>query len=425
MRNLGNCLRDFNTLLAAKQLARCVNIDDKFLELPDAIWQKCQLVLEIGNLVNRTLGESDNACEDRSQLFTAIGSDRILDLPFDDDFLMKAAGSMPCIFYECTLDLTITAISPNIFQLIGIRSDDTLGKKAFWQERLTPPDRCRLLARIDQLESTAFASEIHKITDDRGLPVWVANSFRKASNGYDLRIRGCIVPLPAGFGATAVDNTVISQFVHKIGNHFQLMNFVIGSLQRSGMNAAEIETLQQTVDRAVEFTRGFSHYVQSISGFAKVELCELLRTVIASMAPVFREREISLTDLVAPLDGVFLNGDGFLLDLAFRAVLQNALDATKNGDLVVLSGRTDGNRVDGRSVARIGIVDTGSGIDRELLGNATEPFVSSKRDGDGLGLSTAVRIVEMHGGVLKISSKPGEGTEVEILLPINHEAQSK
>ena len=371
----------------------------------------------------RSFSQKVNPCSDQVQSPTAIYGKRLSDLPADQS--PDTAGSMPCIIYECGPDLIVTAISPHAFELIGIRSENIVGKKTFWEERLTAQDRAQLMARIEQLDSTHFASEVHKITDDKGLPVWVAHSLQKRKSGHPSRILGCIVPLPTDLGATALDTGIISQFIHKIGNHYQLMNFLIGSLQRSGTNAGEIEALQQTVDRAVEFTRAFSHYSQPSTGLSKVDICELLRSAARAIAPAFSEKNIAFRDFVEPsVSGVFVDGDGFLLELALRALLQNALEAAKSGDSVVLSGSRDINDSYRRQVACISIVDTGCGMEEELLEKAAEPFISSKRDREGLGLSTAVRIIEMHGGILKVASSAGQGTKIEILLPIRKEAGS-
>jgi signal transduction histidine kinase len=48
----------------------------------------------------------------------------------------------------------------------------------------------------------------------------------------------------------------------------------------------------------------------------------------------------------------------------------------------------------------------------------TLPFFSTKKGHDGMGLTVASRFIELHGGTLRIKSGEGEGTEVEILLPI-------
>jgi len=333
--------------------------------------------------------------------------------------LIKAAGLMPCILYECASDLVVVNTSPNTFELIGIRSENIVGKKTLWEDRLDAEDRDRLMARFSQLGWTDVASEAHKIIDDGGLPVWVAHSFRKVNTGHNTTIHGCIIPLSDTRRATGVEHTTISQFVHKIGNYYQLMNLLIGSLQRMGANANELESLQQTVDRAVEFIQAFSHYTQPLAGVTPIDLGDLLDSATKSIVPAFLEKNVAVIDSIEPsLRSAIIAGDGHLLEIAFTSVLQNAFEATKSGDQIVISGRSDMEGLTGRSSARIVIRDTGCGIEKGSLGRVTEPFVSTKRDRDGLGLSTAVRIVEMHGGALQISSIAGRGTQVEFLLPI-------
>ena len=66
------------------------------------------------------------------------------------------------------------------------------------------------------------------------------------------------------------------------------------------------------------------------------------------------------------------------------------------------------------------IIDTGSGIDPELLPHVTAPFVTSKGPemGSGLGLAMVDGFVDQSGGVLKIVSTPGEGTSIELYIPL-------
>jgi signal transduction histidine kinase len=68
--------------------------------------------------------------------------------------------------------------------------------------------------------------------------------------------------------------------------------------------------------------------------------------------------------------------------------------------------------------ARIVVTDSGSGISKADLEHVLDPFFSTKAEGTGLGLPIARQIASAHGGSLTIESVPGEGTRVEVRLPL-------
>ncbi len=106
-----------------------------------------------------------------------------------------------------------------------------------------------------------------------------------------------------------------------------------------------------------------------------------------------------------------------LLLTAILNIIDNACKASgEGGHIYVLGKHIQENYV-------IAVVDYGIGIPEEELKNITEPFYmvdksrARKQGGAGLGLSLCLKIVELHGGKLRIDSKEGEGTRVTILLP--------
>lgn len=90
----------------------------------------------------------------------------------------------------------------------------------------------------------------------------------------------------------------------------------------------------------------------------------------------------------------------------------NALEALGEtpGEVVVSTSREDGH-------VRVVVADTGPGIARDHLGRIFEPFHTTKRDGMGLGLAIARRIMESHRGQIWVESEPGRGTIVTLTLP--------
>lgn len=67
----------------------------------------------------------------------------------------------------------------------------------------------------------------------------------------------------------------------------------------------------------------------------------------------------------------------------------------------------------------LAVSDTGRGIPPEHLRRVFEPFYSGKRNGTGLGLTIANRIVAAHGGRIEVDSAPGRGTRVTLLFPVD------
>ena len=65
----------------------------------------------------------------------------------------------------------------------------------------------------------------------------------------------------------------------------------------------------------------------------------------------------------------------------------------------------------------ISIADAGPGMPPEVLEHAFEPFFTTKSRGTGLGLPLAKRIVDAHGGEIRIDTPPNGGTTVILVLP--------
>jgi len=90
----------------------------------------------------------------------------------------------------------------------------------------------------------------------------------------------------------------------------------------------------------------------------------------------------------------------------------NALDATPPGGRIEISTSC---HQDGWVLLEVR--DTGAGIPEEMRARVMDPFVSTKKEGLGLGLQVCRKVVEAHGGRLDIHSDEGKGTVVMITLP--------
>jgi signal transduction histidine kinase len=94
--------------------------------------------------------------------------------------------------------------------------------------------------------------------------------------------------------------------------------------------------------------------------------------------------------------------------------MRNALEAMadmQGCDLSVSTVRLDSEKME------IVVADSGPGLRREIVDRLFEPFVSTKHDGMGLGLSISRSIVEAHGGILRYEPNPEGGTIFRFTLP--------
>ena len=109
-----------------------------------------------------------------------------------------------------------------------------------------------------------------------------------------------------------------------------------------------------------------------------------------------------------------VRGNPAPLGEAFNTLVANALEAMpRGGALAVVSQLHPGRRA-----VEVRITDTGKGLSRESAKKAFRPFFTTKRNGLGLGLGLARRIVERHGGSLKLASAEGRGTTAILRIPI-------
>ena len=115
---------------------------------------------------------------------------------------------------------------------------------------------------------------------------------------------------------------------------------------------------------------------------------------------------------------VWAEADARAVRQIWQNLVSNAIKYSGSGKTVTLETRLD------NGVTLMSVTDRGAGIPAEDLGKLTEPFAqaSGAKPGTGLGLSVVRRFAELHGGGLKLTSKPGKGTKAEVTLPRASEA---
>src|SRR3990170_72881 len=334
----------------------------------------------------------------------------------DNRSAIKFLSDLSCVFYECKTSLDVTFLSESIFDFIGIAREAFLDNRSLWEQSVPPEDQSLLRDCLAGLKQQRASSLIHRFIDADGLPLWVCNRMQLVKINEGETVRGCVVPLGHDRKVYGVDPSVGSQLAHKLANQFQIQGMILSSLRRSFPDVKDIELLQQTLDRAVEYARAFSQYNQFPVRVDGLRVSDVIEPVLASYKAAFGQKGIAVrAELEPALKEMVFCGDAFYLDLALRHVFQNALEAIdRNGEITIVGRAKSNGR---RPAVTIRIEDSGRGMKEAELMSAPTLYFSTKKNHDGVGLSLAQRFVELHDGSLRVSSTPGNGTQVEIILP--------
>lgn len=200
---------------------------------------------------------------------------------------------------------------------------------------------------------------------------------------------------------------------HEIRNPLGIIkNAAEGLLSRERAKEEQILLLNIIVQESRRLNKLVTDFLQ----FArprppeKVEasLKGLVEEVVFSLKEEARERgvsfSLSLEEAAFPLDRDQIRQ--VLLNLLF-----NALEASPRGGEIRIELSKGGREV------RLRVIDRGEGIPPEHMDKIFNPFFTTKEKGTGLGLAVVYRIVEAHGGTVRVESSHG-GTCFEVRLPL-------
>ncbi len=222
-------------------------------------------------------------------------------------------------------------------------------------------------------------------------------------------------------------STVIA---HEVRNPLMIIKTALRSLRRP--DASDAERREAVADIDDETTR-LNRIVTDVLDFARpvhferhvTDLNALCQTSVDAAWVDARDARVALDfDPALPQ----ITTDAERLRTALVNILTNARQAVAgrpahNGNVagpdvdVQVTTRQD------RDTAQVTIRDRGIGIDPEDMAHIFDPYFTTRRAGTGLGLPIAKNIIEGLGGHIEVTSIPGEGTELRIILPVSAATQ--
>jgi len=170
----------------------------------------------------------------------------------------------------------------------------------------------------------------------------------------------------------------------------------------------EVDRLNRVITQLLEFARPLT------MNRVPTPLPTLIRHALKMVDGEAQAKRIRVeTDLSVEVGEILLDADR--MTQVLLNLFQNAIGAMEEEGLLRISL----DRHDEKGV-RLTVADTGIGISKEELLRVFDPYFTTRPSGTGLGLAIVHKIVEAHGGEVRLESEPGRGTTATILLPHPH-----
>ena len=341
-----------------------------------------------------------------------------------------------------------TYLSDRWISMLGYLREEIESDYAQWERLVHPDDLPGVLAALQAHlsgESPYYEVE-HRLLTRAGAWKWVWSSGRvweRDAAGLPLRAAGTHLDISlrkeleqqvsqqqallAHAQRVTIAGELAATIVHELNQPLGAISSYIGAAclefaellaVNPPLNEALNETLRLT-QRAANVVRGIRDLVRRRE-FEKepVDLAGVLGEILQYLHGELLRRSIRVKNRVLPSGLPCVRGDRIQLQQLFLNLILNALDAMMDVESTQRCLTLQAVVHPGRSMT-VRIRDTGSGFAPGVADRLFQPFLTTKPDGIGLGLSLCRTIVQAHGGSISAMPERGQGVCFEVTLPLN------
>ncbi|NWK68987.1 sensor histidine kinase [Bacillus paramycoides] len=165
----------------------------------------------------------------------------------------------------------------------------------------------------------------------------------------------------------------------------------------------EMQQIQATINNYLSLTKPQNIIKE------KLDINHILNQVIDTISPLALSWNVELK--LNSTDSLFINADSEKLKLCLTNIIQNGIEAMKNGGVLQINIQKIKDNI------VIDIIDTGIGMSSQQIKRIALPFYSTTEKGTGLGTMIAYSIIKELNGDIEIESELGKGTHFSITIP--------
>lgn len=219
---------------------------------------------------------------------------------------------------------------------------------------------------------------------------------------------------------------VAKRMAHEINNPLtpiQLSAERIKKRYSSVFKGEDLDFITHSTETIVNQVKVLRGMVNAFGEFAEeptltIESFNIINVIKESVSLYSKRDNKKIFKLSFHSEECVIQADEQKLRQVFNNLIKNALDATVDATSPIINIKTSNLKINNEAYIELTISDNGQGFEPDIVGNAFEPYVTTKTKGKGLGLAIAKHIIEEHMGHIELTNKKTQGASVIIILPV-------
>tara|TARA_Y100000780_G_scaffold231174_1_gene255479 strand:+ start:2688 stop:4448 length:1761 start_codon:yes stop_codon:yes gene_type:complete len=219
---------------------------------------------------------------------------------------------------------------------------------------------------------------------------------------------------------------VAKRMAHEINNPLtpiQLSAERIKKRYSSVFKGEDLDFITHSTETIVNQVKVLRGMVNAFGEFAEeptltIESVNIINVIKESISLYSKRDNKKIFKLSFHSEECVVQADEQKLRQVFNNLIKNALDATADATSPIIKIKTNNLKINNEAYIELTISDNGQGFEPDIVGNAFEPYVTTKTKGKGLGLAIAKHIIEEHMGHIELTNKKTQGASVIIILPV-------